>query len=173
MSVANEWGLTTSYSKYSGIVSPGPMAPYPTGGVMTSASDIGHYFVALLNGGTYQGTQVISPTSIAQMWTPEPASGAEAYGFGWGEMNVQGMRLLSHAGDIGAGGGYGSSGSQFLVAPDGRVLILAWQRGRGRHSGIAMDMEWAMVTTVRDGKIIRIDNYDDRREAREALGLRK
>ena len=62
---------------------------------------------------------------------------------------------------------------QFLVAPDGRVLILAWQRGRGRHSGIAMDMEWAMVTTVRDGKIIRIDNYDDRREAREALGLRE
>ena len=36
-----------------------------------------------------------------------------------------------------------------------------------------MDMEWAMVTTVRDGKIIRIDNYDDRREAREALGLRE
>jgi CubicO group peptidase (beta-lactamase class C family) len=123
VSAANEWGLTTSYSKYSGVVSPGPLAPYPTGGVMTSAGDVGHYFVALLNGGTYEGTQVISPSSIAQMWTPEPASGGEAYGFGWGEMYVQGMRLLSHAGDIGAGGGYGSSGSQFLVAPDRRLAI--------------------------------------------------
>ena len=123
VSTANEWGLTTSYSKYSGVVSPGPLAPYPTGGVMTSAGDIGHYLVALLNGGTYEGTQVISPASIAQIWTPEPASGGEAYGFGWGEMYVQGMRLLSHAGDIGAGGGYGSSGSQFLLVPERRLAV--------------------------------------------------
>jgi CubicO group peptidase (beta-lactamase class C family) len=123
VSPAKEWGLTTSYSKYRGVVIPGPLAPYPTGGVMTSAADVGHYFVALLNGGTYEGAQVSSPVSIAQMWTPEPASGGEAYGFRWGEMKVQGMRLLSHAGDIGAGGGYGSSGSQFLVAPDRRVAI--------------------------------------------------
>jgi hypothetical protein len=34
-----------------------------------------------------------------------------------------------------------------------------------------MDMRWAMITTVRDGKVIRMENYDDRREALEAVGL--
>ena len=123
VSVANEWGLTTSYAKRSGAISPGPMALYPAGGILTTAGDVGHYFVALLNDGSYEGTQVISPSSIAQMWTPEPASGAEAYGFGWGEMNVAGIRLLSHAGDIGAAGPFGSSGSQFLVFPERKIAI--------------------------------------------------
>ena len=26
----------------------------------------------------------------------------------------------------------------FVSVPDGRVLVLAWQRGKGRHSGLAM-----------------------------------
>jgi ketosteroid isomerase-like protein len=60
---------------------------------------------------------------------------------------------------------------EFRVAPDGRIVALAWQRGRGRHSGLAMDMKWAMITTVRDGQIIYMDNYDDRRKALEAAGL--
>jgi ketosteroid isomerase-like protein len=60
---------------------------------------------------------------------------------------------------------------EFLVGPDGRVLALAWQRGRGRHSGLAMDMKWGQVVTVRDGEIIRVDNYEDRGEAFKAVGL--
>jgi ketosteroid isomerase-like protein len=60
---------------------------------------------------------------------------------------------------------------EILTAPDGRTLTLAWQRGRGRHSGLTMDMEWAMIITFRDRKIIRLENYDDRREALEAVGL--
>ncbi len=122
MSVANGWGLPTLYSKYRGVVHPGPQAPFPAGGVMTTAGDVGHYFIALLNGGSYEGSQVISPASIAQMWTPDPASGAEEYGFGWGWINVPGMRLLSHAGDIG-GAGYGSSASHFLLVPDRGIAI--------------------------------------------------
>jgi uncharacterized protein len=62
---------------------------------------------------------------------------------------------------------------EFLVAPDGRVVCLAWQRGSGRHSGLAMDMKWAMILTVGSGGIIRVNNYDDRREALEAVGLRE
>ena len=58
-----------------------------------------------------------------------------------------------------------------LAAPDGRVVGLAWQRGKGRRSGLPMEMEWASITALRDGKIIRIDNYDDRSKALEAAGL--
>jgi ketosteroid isomerase-like protein len=58
-----------------------------------------------------------------------------------------------------------------LVADDGRVVSLAWQRGKGRESGLVMEMVWAQISTLRDGKIVRIDNYDDRSEALEAVGL--
>src|SRR4051794_9774664 len=59
----------------------------------------------------------------------------------------------------------------FVSVPDGRVITLAWQRGRGRHSGLPMDMKWAMLATFRNGKIVRIENYDDRADALEAVGL--
>ena len=60
---------------------------------------------------------------------------------------------------------------EILAAPDGRIVTLAWQRGKGRHSGLPMEMEWAQITTLRDGKVIRIDNYDERSKALEAAGL--
>ena len=34
-----------------------------------------------------------------------------------------------------------------------------------------MDIEWAQIATFRDGKITRIDNYDDRDAALKAAGL--
>jgi ketosteroid isomerase-like protein len=58
-----------------------------------------------------------------------------------------------------------------LPVADGRVLVLAWQRGEGRHSGLRMEFEWAQIVTVRDGKITRLDGYDDRSEALKATGL--
>ncbi len=35
-----------------------------------------------------------------------------------------------------------------------------------------MEIEWAQITTLRDDKIIRIDNYDERSKALEAAGVR-
>jgi len=128
VSLAREWGLM-GYGKSRGEVSAGPVplsrGGNPAGGVLTTGRDVGHYLTAMLNDGTFEGTQVITSGSIDQMWTPEPATGNEAYGLGWGELNVAGVRLWSHAGDLAAGPGYGSSGSQFLLVPD-------------RHLGIAV-----------------------------------
>jgi ketosteroid isomerase-like protein len=60
-----------------------------------------------------------------------------------------------------------------LAAPDGRVISLAWQRGKGRQSGLEMDVESALIFTLRDGKVTRIENYDNRETALEAAGLRE
>ena len=60
---------------------------------------------------------------------------------------------------------------EILAVPDGRVVVLTWQRGKGRQSGLPMDMKWAQIVTVHDGKITRVDAYDDRAEALEAAGL--
>ena len=58
-----------------------------------------------------------------------------------------------------------------LPAPDDRVVSLIHHRGKGRKSGLPMDMEMAQIATVRDGKITRLDNFDDRGQALEAAGL--
>jgi ketosteroid isomerase-like protein len=60
-----------------------------------------------------------------------------------------------------------------IVAADGRVVSLIHHCGKGRESGLALDMEMAQIATLRDGKITRLDNYDDRAEALEAVGLRE
>jgi ketosteroid isomerase-like protein len=52
-----------------------------------------------------------------------------------------------------------------------RVLSICWQRGRGTGSGTPVLMEFAQVITVRDGLIVRNENYSDREEALEAVGL--
>jgi ketosteroid isomerase-like protein len=60
---------------------------------------------------------------------------------------------------------------EFVAVSDGRVVALFWQRGVGRHSGLAMDAEWAQIHTIRDGKAARIEVYDSRSDALEAVGL--
>src|SRR5687768_6978636 len=44
---------------------------------------------------------------------------------------------------------------EIVAAPDGRFVILVWHRGTGRHSGLPMEMEWAVIVTYRDGMVTR------------------
>jgi uncharacterized protein len=60
---------------------------------------------------------------------------------------------------------------EFVAAPDGRVVALFWQRGKGRQSGLAMDTKWAQIQTIREGKAVRLEVYDSRAEALKAAGL--
>jgi ketosteroid isomerase-like protein len=52
-----------------------------------------------------------------------------------------------------------------------RVLATVYLRGRGRASGIEVDTRFYDVYTVRDGKIVRMDQFTRRSEALEAAGL--
>jgi ketosteroid isomerase-like protein len=72
---------------------------------------------------------------------------------------------------VGMWDGYQSGVDEVLVAPDGRILVLLWQRGKGHGSGLEMDMKWAQIYTVRDRLVTRIENFDDRSDALRAVGL--
>jgi ketosteroid isomerase-like protein len=61
---------------------------------------------------------------------------------------------------------------EVIPVPDGRVVSLMRHRGRGRASGVPMDLPMAQIATLRDSKVIRLDNYDDPSEALEAVELR-
>jgi ketosteroid isomerase-like protein len=53
--------------------------------------------------------------------------------------------------------------------------VFAWVRftGHGADSGAAMEMELAHVVTLEGGKTRRIEEFFDRAEALEAVGLRE
>jgi ketosteroid isomerase-like protein len=51
-----------------------------------------------------------------------------------------------------------------------RVVVTVRLRGRGRGSGVAIDARFYDVYTVRDGKIVRMDQFAERSEALEAVG---
>ena len=50
------------------------------------------------------------------------------------------------------------------------VVVTVRLRGRGRGSGVAVDARFYDVYTLRDGKIVRMDQFTDRSEALEAAG---
>jgi ketosteroid isomerase-like protein len=52
-----------------------------------------------------------------------------------------------------------------------RVFVAVRMRGRGRASGIEVDARLYDVYTLREGKIIRMDQFTRRSEALEAIGL--
>ena len=62
---------------------------------------------------------------------------------------------------------------EVLPVPDGRVISLITHRGTGRKSGVRMELRMAQIVTLRNGKVTRFDNYDNRAEALEAVGLRE
>jgi uncharacterized protein len=51
------------------------------------------------------------------------------------------------------------------------VVVLARYRGRGKGSGVEVDKEGAHVWRLRDGKVIRLEIFADRRKALESVGL--
>jgi len=59
----------------------------------------------------------------------------------------------------------------FRSAPDGRVIAFFRMVTRGRGSGIEMSRDDAIVYVLREGKISRIEYYNDQEAARQAIGL--
>ncbi len=59
-------------------------AHVPAFGLLSSAEDLSHYMIAMLNGGLYEGTRVLSEENVAEMLTPSAAESAYvSYGLGW------------------------------------------------------------------------------------------
>ena len=52
-----------------------------------------------------------------------------------------------------------------------RVVALVHQRGRSKEAGMPVEMSFAQVFTLRDGKQARMEMYSDRDEALAAAGL--
>ena len=64
------------------------------------------------------------------------------------------------------------AGVEQVAEVGGRVLVLWWQSVLGAEDDVPVVVKSAQICSVRDGKILRIDNYIDRAEALRAVGLK-
>jgi ketosteroid isomerase-like protein len=56
-----------------------------------------------------------------------------------------------------------------VIDAGNRVIVRHRMCGKGRESGVDVDMTVSQVVTVRDGKVIRMDDFWTREEALEAV----
>jgi ketosteroid isomerase-like protein len=60
---------------------------------------------------------------------------------------------------------------ELLDVGDDRVVAVQHVTGRAKLSGIETELRYAIVYTLRDGKIVRGREYSDKEQALEAVGL--
>jgi ketosteroid isomerase-like protein len=63
---------------------------------------------------------------------------------------------------------------ELIEAEDGETVVSVQRtQGRMRHSGLDVDLPWAAVWTLKNGKALRAHGYMTKAEALEAAGLRE
>ncbi|MBN2502997.1 MAG: beta-lactamase family protein [Anaerolineales bacterium] len=84
---------------------PVPVGSLPSGQLISSAEDMGHYVIAQLNGGQYGEVQILSPEGIAELHHPAVAASSAGvqmghYAMGWYVDEQQGMQVVHHTGMV-------------------------------------------------------------------------
>jgi hypothetical protein len=91
--------MATGYRWWFGFPVPANMpflrAELPAGFLISSAQDMAHYVIALMNGGQYQGRSILSPEGIAFLRT---RSADVPYGNGWELAALNGRTLVNQDG---------------------------------------------------------------------------
>ena len=82
-----------------------PLGSLPSGQLISSAEDMAHYLIAHLNGGRYEGTQILSQAGIDELhrgaveWK-EMGAAIGYYGMGWISQGTGKTRIVSHSGIV-------------------------------------------------------------------------
>jgi ketosteroid isomerase-like protein len=69
--------------------------------------------------------------------------------------------------------GFRASPEEFTDLGDNQVLVVGVFQGRGRSSGVEVNMRVASLYEIRDGMVASGRDYTSREEALEAAGLGK
>ncbi|MFA6229259.1 MAG: serine hydrolase domain-containing protein [Rhodanobacter sp.] len=76
--------------------------PEPAGGLSSTATDMAHFMIAQLQGGSYNGEQILEPATVALMHSPQhtAAPGLNGFDLGFYQEDSHGQRIIGHAGDL-------------------------------------------------------------------------
>jgi hypothetical protein len=93
--------------------------PAPAGGVSSTASDMGRFAQALLNGGELDGHRILKAETLSAMWTKQFGTNENlpAIGMGFYQTWRNGLRFIGHGGDLIA------FHSLFLLEPKEKLVI--------------------------------------------------
>jgi CubicO group peptidase (beta-lactamase class C family) len=104
---AQQDGLAVGYQKWFGIPVASPnlllvRGSIAAGQLIMSAEDFGHYLIAHLNDGNYNGVSVLSPAGIAALHHADvPMSGSnDFYGMAWEVQHFQDVEVIRHNGQV-------------------------------------------------------------------------
>jgi CubicO group peptidase (beta-lactamase class C family) len=104
---AQQDGLAVGYQKWFGVAVASPNLTFsrssiPAGQLTMSAEDFGHYLIAQLNDGNYDGVSVLSPDGISALHHPDaPIPGTlDFYAMGWKVHHFQDVEVISHNGEV-------------------------------------------------------------------------
>jgi CubicO group peptidase (beta-lactamase class C family) len=100
-------GLAAGHQFWFGLPFPGGGLHYnraitPAGLITSDARDMSRYLIAQLNGGRYEGAQVLSAEGVAQMHRgTADRGGGSSYAMGWIDGEMDGVPIVEHNGDSG------------------------------------------------------------------------
>jgi CubicO group peptidase (beta-lactamase class C family) len=104
---AQQDGLAVGYQKWFGIPVASPNLPFsrgslPAGQLILSAEDFGHYLIAQLNDGNYEGISVLSPGGISALHHPviQMPGSTDYYAMGWEVQHFQDVEVIRHNGEV-------------------------------------------------------------------------
>jgi CubicO group peptidase (beta-lactamase class C family) len=104
---AQQDGLAVGYQKWFGIPVASPNLPFtrgslPAGDLNMSVEDFGHYLIAQLNDGNYQGVSVLSSAGIAELHHPaiQMPNSDDYYAMGWEVQQYQDVQVIKHNGAV-------------------------------------------------------------------------
>lgn len=140
----------------------------PAGSILSSVADMSRWMRMLLAEGELDGTRVLSPETVHEMWQPVtvyplPASFVEMfpmtefslYGLGWGLRDYRGHKVVTHT------GGIDGMLSQVLLVPGQELGIVVLTNtapaGSPAHSAVTYHVLDAWLGA--DGEVDWLDRY--------------
>jgi CubicO group peptidase (beta-lactamase class C family) len=134
-----------------------PDAQSPAGGVSSNVRDLARWMAMVLDGGSYEGREIVAKSALLPAVTPQIVSSrayaadarASFYGYGFGvSTQPSGRVVLSHSGGFSLG-----AGTNYVLIPSARVGIVVLTNGSPVGAAEALAMEFADL--VQYGKVTR------------------
>jgi len=130
--------------------------PNPSGGLVSSARDLFHFYQMVLNRGVFRKTRILSRDSVEMMTTPKTGdletgfTPGNCWGLGWCiTREPQGVSGMLSAGTFGHGGAFGTQG---WVDPQTKTIyVLMIQRtkfGNSDGADIRKEFQQAAVDSI-------------------------
>ncbi len=95
----------------------------PSGGLFSTAADMGRFYAMIANGGELDGVRILSEKSVRDMTTPVTAGGKQLnYACGW-QCNLETQRVNSQmpVGSFGHGGAFATNG---CIDPQSKIVTV-------------------------------------------------